>query len=308
MGAPANLEEQGYKLVGNHSAVKTCHWTKRCVRDEARCYKGDFYGVESHRCVQMTPSVTGCTQGCLFCWRDQRVDGEPGRHGWDDPSTIAEGVLEAHRELMVGYKGSPEVVPRRLFEEAMEPRQAAISLAGEPTLYPRLPELIKEFHRRGLTTFLVTNGTNPVAVEKVKPNQLYLSLDAADEATYGELCRPREDGAWNDVVESLGVLEGHSCRTAVRVTLVRGLNDDPEGYAELLERGDPDFVEVKAYMHIGRSRGRLERRRMPSHGEVLDFASKLESDLASHDLVDEVERSRVALLSGRGVDTRSLQG
>ena len=31
------------------------------------CYKAQFYGIESHRCVQMTD--LRCNQQCLFCWR-----------------------------------------------------------------------------------------------------------------------------------------------------------------------------------------------------------------------------------------------
>ena len=50
---------QGYRLVGNHSAVKTCHWARKSLSTGGRenCYKQKFYGVPSHRCLQMTPSL-----------------------------------------------------------------------------------------------------------------------------------------------------------------------------------------------------------------------------------------------------------
>ncbi|HDM36274.1 MAG TPA: 4-demethylwyosine synthase TYW1, partial [Candidatus Syntrophoarchaeum butanivorans] len=32
------------------------------------CYKGRFYGVASHRCIQMTPTIL-CNQACIHCWR-----------------------------------------------------------------------------------------------------------------------------------------------------------------------------------------------------------------------------------------------
>ncbi|MFB6308947.1 MAG: 4-demethylwyosine synthase TYW1, partial [Haloarculaceae archaeon] len=38
-----------------HTAVQTCGWTKNAVRGEGKCYKYIFYGIESHRCIQMTP-------------------------------------------------------------------------------------------------------------------------------------------------------------------------------------------------------------------------------------------------------------
>ena len=40
-----------------HSAVKTCLWLRKSLRGEGNCYKGKFYGIRAHRCVQMTPSL-----------------------------------------------------------------------------------------------------------------------------------------------------------------------------------------------------------------------------------------------------------
>ncbi|MEM4417777.1 MAG: 4-demethylwyosine synthase TYW1, partial [Nitrososphaerota archaeon] len=51
--------EAGYRVVGRHSAVKVCHWTKSALRGGKMCYKS-WYGIESHRCIQMTPSVQYC--------------------------------------------------------------------------------------------------------------------------------------------------------------------------------------------------------------------------------------------------------
>src|SRR5579872_7168493 len=39
--------------------------------------------------------------------------------------------------------------------EAGKPKHVAISYDGEPTMYTRLPELISEFRKRGISTFLV---------------------------------------------------------------------------------------------------------------------------------------------------------
>jgi tRNA wybutosine-synthesizing protein 1 len=130
----------------------------------------------------------------------------------------------------------------------------------------------------------------------VRPTQLYLSLNAPDRELYHRVSQPEED-LWDNVLESLSLLAGHPSRTVVRLTLARGLNmTDPQGYARLLEISEPDFVEVKAYMHLGRSRLRLERSSMPSHSEVMEFSRDLEEHL-SYRLVDHVPLSRVALLS-----------
>jgi tRNA wybutosine-synthesizing protein 1 len=73
----------------------------------------------------------------------------------------------------------------------------------------------------------------------------------------------------------------------------------PHGYAELLKKASPDYVEVKAYMHLGFSRNRLPREAMPSHEEVLDFSRQIANHLG-YAVADDVEISRVVLLSKDG--------
>src|SRR2546429_6773003 len=63
------LERQGYNIVAEHSGVKLCHWTKASLTKGVGCYKQTFYGIESHRCLQMTPTVDACSLACQFCWR-----------------------------------------------------------------------------------------------------------------------------------------------------------------------------------------------------------------------------------------------
>lgn len=62
------LTKQGYKLIGSHSGVKLCRWTKSMLRGRGGCYKHTFYGIESHRCMETTPSLA-CANKCVFCWR-----------------------------------------------------------------------------------------------------------------------------------------------------------------------------------------------------------------------------------------------
>jgi tRNA wybutosine-synthesizing protein 1 len=97
----------------------------------------------------------------------------------------------------------------------------------------------------------------------------------------------------------LEILKEHRCRSVIRMTLAKGLNMvRPEDYARVIERAEPDFVEVKAYMHLGRSRARLEREAMPQHHEILNYARTLAGELG-YNLEAEVPLSRVALLSSR---------
>ena len=43
------LSKQGYQLIGSHSAVKMCRWTKAQLRGRGGCYKHTFYGITSYQ-------------------------------------------------------------------------------------------------------------------------------------------------------------------------------------------------------------------------------------------------------------------
>lgn len=287
------LKRQGYHLVA-HGAVKPCLWLRRSIRGGDQCYKHHFYGIASHRCVQMTPTLL-CNHRCLHCWRP--IDEIPTASGdWIEPPELLDGILSEQQRLISGYGGAPETTDLARLEEARRPAHVAISLMGEPTLYPMIGELVDEVKRRGMTAFLVTNGTIPEVVGEVRPTQLYISLNAPDEETYLRVSNPRDD-YWGRFLESLATMRDSPSRTVARLTLARNLNlKDPQGYAKLIEIAEPDFVEVKAYMHLGQSRKRLERDSMPTHDEVMSFAGEL-SDILGYTLKNHVPLSRVALLS-----------
>jgi tRNA wybutosine-synthesizing protein 1 len=293
------LKKHGYHLAGSHGAVKTCLWLNKSLRNEGSCYKSQFYGINSHRCIQMTPTLI-CNHRCLHCWRAIEMSVEAPEK-WDSPEDIVRSCLIEQRRLVSGYGGS-EFMDRTKWNEAFEPRHVAVSLAGEPTLYPYLPELIEEFHKKGMTTFIVTNGTNPGMVGKLKPTQLYISLNAPDKETYHKACAPLAD-TWENIKQSLEMIKGSGSRTAVRMTLTKGVNmKAPEGYARLIGLAEPDYVELKAYMHLGFSRNRLSRDSMPSHQEVLDFSKKV-AEVLGYGIADSSESSRVVLLSKDGKKT-----
>lgn len=290
------LRKHGYHLAGTHSAVKTCLWLNKSMRNKGACYKSKFYGMASHRCIQMTPTLV-CNHRCLHCWRAVEIPVEIP-HVWDEPDEVAKAVFDEHRRLISGYGGS-EFMDKTRWKEAFSPKHVAISLSGEPTIYPYLPELLDEFHKKDMTTFVVTNGTNPQMIEKLRPTQLYLSLNAPDKNTYDKACSPVGD-SWENIKRSLEVLKHSGSRKAIRITLTKGVNImDPEGYAHLVELARPDYVELKAYMHLGFSRKRLSRENMPSHDEVLDFSRKVAQSL-DYRIADDSRESRVVLLSRDG--------
>lgn len=253
------------------------------------CYKAQFYGIASHRCVQMTPTLR-CNQRCLFCWRS--FEHEVVEEEECPPAEIIANLRRLQKKALSGYKVSRYVTPER-FAEALAPTMVAISLSGEPTCYSHLPDLIDGLNIEGYTTFLVSNGTRPEVLARCRPYQAYVSLDAPDRQTYLRICRPRRD-YWDEIRESLNGLAGR--RSAIRTTLVKGYNDiAPEGYAAIYQESGAQFVEVKGYMYLGYSRNRLQIGQMPKHEEVRTFAEKI-AEHCDYVIQDESPVSRVVCL------------
>ncbi len=298
----AELEQAGYRFVGEHkhSAVKICHWTRKSLLDRGVCYKELFYGrdlgIQSHRCLQLTPSLPFCDHRCVYCWRNTNVTSPRWVGEVDEPASILDGAILAQRRLLSGFGGNPNVDGKK-FKEAQNPKHCAISLAGEPTLYPKINELIEECGRRGMTSFLVTNGQHPEILDHIaEPTQLYISVVAPDLKTYGVICLPKLEDGWGRLGQSLELMPSFKCRKVIRLTLVKGLNlKDAPGYAKLIEKAEPDFVEAKAYMFVGFSRARLSMENMPLHQEIKVFAEGLARE-TGYKLADESESSRVILL------------
>jgi tRNA wybutosine-synthesizing protein 1 len=294
-----DLEKKGYRFVGsnNHSAAKICHWTKKSIVNQGVCYKEKFYGIESHRCLQMSPSISFCHHKCLFCWRDISITQTKWDEMYDEPAEIIEGCIEAQRKLLCGFFGNPHSDPKKL-KDCKDPNNAAISLAGEPMLYPLIEDLLAEFKKRDFTTFLVSNGLSPsrLADLEVEPTQLYLSLDAPNKEIYNGLCNPQVDNGWDKLNKSLDLLSSFKSRTVIRMTCVKDYNMTlPEEYARIIEKSNPDYVEIKAYMYVGNSRERLQFNNMPRNQDIHDFADKI-AELCNRKIVNESRESRVVLL------------
>jgi len=251
----------------------------------------------------MSPAAFYCTQQCSFCWRAQNRDlqiawDETQLPEWDTPEEIISGMLKAQGRILSGYKEHPKADVQK-FREALTPKHVAISLTGEPTLYEPLGELISTLHSEGFTTFLVSNGTLPEKLLKLKeePTQLYVSVCASSEEVYKRVCRPQIREAWEKLNETLAILSSFRCRTVIRTTLVKDYNmDNVDGYARLVEKANPTYIEVKAYMHIGFSTLRLGFENMPSHKEIRAFGLQL-AERTGYQVVDESFESRVVLLS-----------
>ena len=341
-----NYTKTTYRIMGKnkHTAIKPCHWLEQKLmtgRDNRNCYKGVF-GIQSHRCLQNTPSMPFCNQQCVFCWRDIELGNLSSEFSVepDDPSYLIDEMIRHHQyiiknhlplrrylenyEIMVdlltimlknrenhsinslskGLHVSKNKVERALnllknqeflfpednslknfkldneisccidtrdeivklinlslttpdeimqtHSEAMNPNHAAISLDGEPFLYPKLDGLVGEFRDRNMTTFIVTNGTLPKRIESLNslPSQLYITLPAPNKEIYKKVCRPMIKNGWSKILNTLDLVESLSCRSLVRLTAVKNLNLSEnyiKDYVKLIDEANPNFFEIKGF-------------------------------------------------------------
>ena len=335
-----------YRIVGpnKHSAIKPCHWLEQRLmtgRDNRNCYKGVF-GIQSHRCLQNTPSMPFCNHQCVFCWRDielgtlgsefivdpdepkELVDEmirhhqdiiknhlplrryldnyeimidiihfmlhNPGKHTikslsrelhissnkieravnllknqkflHSQPSTLNQYVLDGDISCCIDSREEVEKLinleltdPDNIMAahgEAMNPNHAAISLDGEPLLFPKINGLVGEFRNRRMTSFIVTNSTMTKVIENmdILPSQFYFTLAAPNKKIYQKTCRPMIKEGWNRVLDTMNLIESLDCRTLIRLTAVKDLNINEiliEEYAKIIEKANPNFFEIKGF-------------------------------------------------------------
>jgi tRNA wybutosine-synthesizing protein 1 len=225
----------------------------------------------------------------------------------DEPDLIIAECVKARKKLVSGIKGGQRCDLKK-FKDSFErfPSHWAISLSGEPTIYPKLGQMIKKLKENPevRTIFLVTNGQEPerleaFARENALPTQLYISLAASNEEQFKKINRSMHKDGWERLNRSLGLMPGLPCRRVIRLTLIKGLNDSDvhlEGYAKLISKSKADFVEVKSYMALGFSRKRLGPAFMAEQDHMREFSEKLIGKMKNYKIEDEDEISRIVLL------------
>ncbi len=292
------LEHQAYRIVGTHSAVKVCGWTKNLLKGKGGCYKLKFYGIQSHQCMQMSTNLS-CANRCEFCWRGSKA---PVEKEWvwqtDEPDFIIDQSIKEHHKLLTGF-GGREGTSKVLVEQSKHVGHVALSLTGEPITYPKINEICKKFHARNISTFIVTNAQYPDAIKNLNTiTQLYLSLDAPNKEILKTLDKPLYPDYWDRYINSIKEVRKKKYRKAARLTIVKGINDvEEENYANLIKLGDFDFVEVKAFMYVGEARNRLAKATAPEHDYVKEFGLKILEHLPEYELASEHLPSKVILLA-----------
>ena len=305
------LEQTGYRIY-KWGSIEICHWTKEAIRNRRFCYKNKFYGIDTHRCMQISLATFWCTNRCIYCWRpNQDFQDRDGLFLLDlkdvpDPKEMLEKLKEYRRELLIGFGGNPDV-DKEFLKEALEPNHVTFSLMGEPLLYPKMPEAIKYIKENWnlKSIFIVSNGMVPEMIERLinenaLPTQFYISFTAPNKELYEKISKPLVKDYWERFLKTLDLLRNAKTRKVARITLIKGLNDCCfEGWKKLIERFNPHFVEVKAYMFLGYSRFRLKKENQPTHEEVKEFALKILKYLKGFEYMDEHEPSRVVVLKNK---------
>lgn len=296
--------------VADHSTVELCHWTKKSFKHEGSCYKHKFYGISTHRCMEFSPAGMHCENRCVYCWRPMEfydsLKMEPEHVS--EPEEILKRLMVERKKLIMGYYGDSRNDKERL-DESLLPSHYAISLSGEPTMYPKLPELIKYLKSLNETKsiFLVTNGQEPdmikrLADEDALPTQLYLSTNAADYESFMRINKPKYSDSWERWNKTLQMLKDLETRTVLRITLIRDYNDQKEmipNFASMFDDSNPHFIEIKSYMHIGRSTNRLEYSNMLEMDEVRKFSDEIVENSKIFSVMDESFVSRIVVLQNK---------
>ncbi|KAL8648985.1 MAG: hypothetical protein Q9210_004668 [Variospora velana] len=287
----AALAKQGYTIIGSHSGVKICRWTKSALRGRGSCYKYSFYGIKSHLCMETTPSLS-CSNKCVFCWRHgTNPVGTTWRWKVDPPDLIFRGAKEGHLKKIKMMRGVPGVRAER-FQEAMRIRHCALSLVGEPIFYPHINEFLGLLHAERISSFLVCNAQHPEQLQTLDHvTQLYVSIDASNKESLRKVDRPLHRDFWERFLRCLDILKEKrsKMRTVFRLTLVKGFNveDEADGYAELVARGLPCFVEIKGVTYCGTSSSAgagLTMQNVPFYDEVVAFAEAFNAALGRRGL------------------------
>ena len=148
------------------------------------------------------------------------------------------------------------------WNEAFTVKHCALSLVGEPIMYPHINEFLRLLHVKDISTFMVTNAQFPEKISELEPvTQLYVSIDAATKETLKAIDRPLFQDFWERFMSSLDRLRDKGQRTVYRLTLVSKWNmGEVDEYCDLIARGQPDFIEIKAVTYVEEERWEMRGR------------------------------------------------
>jgi tRNA wybutosine-synthesizing protein 1 len=85
----------------------------------------------------------------------------------------------------------------------MNPVHCALSLVGEPIMYPEINRFMRMLHEKKISSFMVTNAQFPEAIRQLEPcTQLYVSVDASTKDSLKKIDRPLFKGIFKMIATS----------------------------------------------------------------------------------------------------------
>ncbi|RHZ09906.1 hypothetical protein DYB37_013028 [Aphanomyces astaci] len=162
----------------------------------------------------------------------------------DDAKELVEGAISRHQTMIKEVKGLPGLIQSR-WEEAFTVCHCALSLVGEPIMYPHINEFCRELDAREISSFLVTNAQFPEKIAALEPiTQLYVSVDAATKDSLKAIDRPLFKDFWERFLSCLTQLKAKGQRTEHNMK-------ELDNY--VIHLGEPDLIEIKAVTYCGKS-------------------------------------------------------
>ena len=167
----------------------------------------------------------------------------------------------------------------RLSEIPEKPDYLTLSGAGEPTLYGRLGELIREAKRMSsIPVAVITNSSlmDSAAVrgELQHADTVLPSLDTALESTFQEINRPHERCNLHGIIEGLERFTAEFAgKVLLEILLIDGFNTDRENLTALrdaVKRLRIDSVQLNTAVRPG-----TERTVVPLDARILERAGKI---------------------------------
>lgn len=195
----------------------------------------------------------------------------------DFPGKVAAIVFTAGCNFRCGYchnvqfvlpeqieKLQGHFIPEEKFFNFLETRKGLLDgvviSGGEPTIWPDLPDFLREIKSRGFLTKLDTNGTNPKMLEKLLKEKLvdYIAMDIKmplDE--YKTLSGVKTDGT--TLKQSVELIKKSTVEYEFRTTVIEEFHD-----VDVIKRIFKDIGHVQKFTL---QNFRPEKTLCPSFGE-----------------------------------------
>ena len=165
--------------------------------------------------VDLSPSSKQCNFDCLYC------ELEPAKTV--DTMSVYPTVLEIITAIKEALKKRPKI------------DVITITANGEPTLYPKLPELIDEIGKiKGETKTMILSNGSTICDKKIfdallKLDTVKLSLDCVSDKCFKKLDRIHEGIDTDKMIESMVEFRKQTKnRVVLEILFVKTLNDKDE--------------------------------------------------------------------------------